>query len=68
MKSSDSVVDTQSRVFVVEIQLQLMSRIPVGADLLVHLRRRNMMVGQETITGIQSGPLSLVQIPPDSVL
>ena len=67
MKSSDGVVDTQSRVFIVEIQLQLMSRIPVGAYLLVHLRGRNM-VGEETITRIQSGPLSLVEIPQDPVL
>ena len=41
VKSPDGVVDTQSRVFVVEIQLELMSGIPVGAYLLVHLSRRN---------------------------
>ena len=43
VKSPDSVVDTQSRVFVVEIQLELMSRIAVGAYLLVDLNKRNML-------------------------
>ena len=44
VKSPDGVVDTQSRVFVVEIQLELMSRIAVGAYLLVDLNKRNMLV------------------------
>ena len=43
VKSPDGVVDTQSRVFVVEIQLELMSRIAVGAYLLVDLNKRNML-------------------------
>ena len=48
MESSDGVIDTQSRVLVVEIQLQLMSGVPVGAYLLVDLSRRNK-VGEETV-------------------
>ena len=49
VESSGHVVDTQGRIFVVQVQFQLVPGVPVGADLLIDLTTTNIKPDTESL-------------------